>query len=123
MVGTNALFDTNILIDYLSGVETAREEMERYRDRSISVITWMDVMTGAMPEHEAKTRAFLTTFLSLPITAAVAERAVALRKQRRIKLPDAIILATAQTGDRLLITRNTRDFPAGDAGIRVPYQL
>ncbi len=123
MVGTNALFDTNILIDYLSGVETAREEMERYRDRSISVITWMEVMAGAMPEHEIKTRAFLTTFLSLPVTAAVAERAVALQKQRRIKLPDAIILATAQTGDRLLITRNTRDFPAGDAGIRVPYQL
>ncbi len=123
MVGTNALFDTNILIDYLSGVETAREEVERYRSRSISVITWMEVMAGVMPEYEAKTRAFLSTFLNLPITAAVAERAVALRRQRRIKLPDAIILATAEAGDWLLVTRNTRDFPAGDAGIRVPYQL
>ena len=123
MVGTNALFDTNILIDYLSGVKPAREEVERYRNRSISVITWMEVMAGVMPEHEAKTRAFLTTFSSLPVTPAVAEKAAVLRRQRRINLPDAIILATAEAGDRLLITRNTKDFPAGEMGIRVPYQL
>ena len=47
MVGANALFDTNILIDYLSGVESAREEVERYGNRSISVITWMEVMDGS----------------------------------------------------------------------------
>lgn len=123
MVGSNALFDTNILIDYLSGVEAARQEMKRYRTRSISIITWMEVMAGVTPEHEASTRAFLTTFQSLPVTAAVAERAVVLRQQRRIKLPDAIILATAEVGDRLLITRNTRDFPADDLGVRIPYQL
>jgi predicted nucleic acid-binding protein len=39
MVGTNVLFDTNILIDYLSGVVEARAELERYPDRAISVIT------------------------------------------------------------------------------------
>ena len=36
-----------------------------------------------------------------------------MRRERRIKLPDAIILATAEIENRLLITRNTRDFPAG----------
>jgi hypothetical protein len=45
------------------------------------------------------------------------------RKQRKLKLPDAIILATAQTADRLLITRNTRDFPADDPSVRIPYRL
>jgi hypothetical protein len=45
------------------------------------------------------------------------------RRERRLKLPDAIILATAETADRLLITRNTRDFPANDPGIRIPYRL
>jgi predicted nucleic acid-binding protein len=36
---------------------------------------------------------------------------------------DAIILATAQSRGRVLITRNTKDFPAEMPGIRVPYTL
>ena len=36
---------------------------------------------------------------------------------------DAIILATAQIRGRVLVTRNTRDFPANMPGIRVPYTL
>jgi predicted nucleic acid-binding protein len=123
MVGTNVLFDTNILIDYLSGVVEARAELERYPDRAISVITWMEVMAGSTPGDEAQIRAFLMTFLNLSITAAAAERAVVLRRKWRIKLPDAIIQATAEVGDRLLITRNTRDFPSGVPGVRVPYQI
>lgn len=38
MVG--ALFDTNILIDYLRGIPAAREELERFEQRAISLITW-----------------------------------------------------------------------------------
>jgi predicted nuclease of predicted toxin-antitoxin system len=51
------------------------------------------------------------------------EEAIAVRKQRKRKLPDAIIMTTAQAADRLLITRNTRDFPADDPGVRIPYRL
>jgi hypothetical protein len=47
-----------------------------------------------------------------------------LRRERpRLKSPDAIILATAQIRGRVLITRNTKDFPAAMPGIRVPYTL
>jgi predicted nucleic acid-binding protein len=53
----------------------------------------------------------------------VAERSFLVRKQRKLKLPDAIILATAERSDRLLITRNSRDFPADDPGVRIPYRL
>ena len=117
-----ALFDTNILIDYLSGVHAARKELEHYRDRAISVITWMEVMAGTPPEHEDATRVFLSSFENIPITASIAEAAVLLRKIRKLKLPDAIILATARTADRLLITRNTRDFPTNDVAVRIPYR-
>ena len=123
MVGTRALFDTNILIDYLSGVVAAQEEMGRYVSRGISVITWMEVMAGAPSAHETRTRAFLSTFQAVPITPEVAERAVTLRRDRRIKLPDAIILASALMGDWLLVTRNTRDFPEEAGVVRVPYRL
>lgn len=36
---------------------------------------------------------------------------------------DAIILATALTRGRVLVTRNIKDFPAEMPGIRVPYTL
>jgi predicted nucleic acid-binding protein len=42
-----ALLDTNILIDFLRGVHVARDELNRYSDKAISVITWMEVMAGA----------------------------------------------------------------------------
>jgi predicted nucleic acid-binding protein len=123
MARRNVLFDTNILIDYLSGIPLARLEMERYSDRAISVITWMEVMAGTTSADEKQVRAFLLTFSILPLTSEVAEQAVGLRRERKIKLPDAIIQATAQVEDRLLITRNTRDFPSRDPSIRIPYRL
>ena len=123
MVGAKVLFDTNILIDHLSGIDRAGEEIRKYQDRAISLITWMEVMAGSNSEDESRLRAFLTAFRCLPITPDVAERSFLVWKQRKLKLPDAIILATAQTADRLLITRNTRDFPADDPGIRIPYRL
>ena len=119
----NVLFDTDILIDYLSGIPEARLEVERYSRRAISIITWMEVMAGTTAKDEKQIRAFLLTFSILPVIAEVAERAFVLRRQRKIKRPDAIIQATAQEEDRLFITRNTRDFPGHDSDIRVPYRL
>lgn len=116
-----ALFDTNVLIDYLNGVKNAKMELARFDDKAISVISWIEVMVGTTPATLAGTRAFLAGFALLPINELVAERAVALRQAKRIKLPDAIIWASAQTSDRLLVTRNTKDFAATEPGVRVPY--
>jgi predicted nucleic acid-binding protein len=124
-VGTvSPLFDTNILIDHLNGIKKATKELQRSDDLAISVITWIEVMTGAANKaQEAILRAFLTNFECLPVTNAVAERAAENRRSRRIKLPDAVILATAETAGRQLVTRNVRDFPEGTSGVRVPYRI
>lgn len=116
-----ALFDTNILIDYLNAVPRARSELQRYGGRAISIVTWMEVMIGAGQDVEAATRAFLAGFDVMGVDSQVAERAVQLRRGRQIRLPDAVIWATAQTHAMLLVTRNTKDFPANDPGVRVPY--
>jgi len=118
------LFDTNILIDHLNGIAKATRELGRAADPAISLITWIEVMTGAATQdEEVLLRAFLANFLCLPVTDHMAERAATNRRQKKIKLPDAIILATAETTNRQLVTRNVRDFPAGMAGVRVPYRL
>jgi hypothetical protein len=53
----------------------------------------------------------------------VAERAVTLRREHRLKLPDAIVWASAQVQAMLLVTRDTKGFPAGDPGVRMPYRV
>ncbi|MFT3974938.1 MAG: type II toxin-antitoxin system VapC family toxin [Amaricoccus sp.] len=121
MVG--ALFDTNILIDHLNAVPQARDEIARFENRAISIITWMEVMVGASTDLVEPTRQFLDGFEIVALNDAIADRAVALRRAHRIKLPDAVIWATAQTAGRLLVTRNTKDFPPDDPGIREPYAL
>lgn len=123
MVESRLLFDTCILIDYLRGIRQARAACDRHSDRAISIISWMEVMAGADKDNDAETRAFLHNFQTIPISPRIAELTVDIRRERGIKLPDAVIQATAESEGRLLITRNTRDFPANARGVKVPYTL
>jgi hypothetical protein len=118
-----AVFDTNILVDYLHGMLPAKAEMALYQSPAISVISWLEVMVGATAQTERAVRAFLQSFTLLEIDAKVAERAVILRKTRHLKLPDAVIWATAQVNQCLLVSRNIRDFDRDDPGVRVPYTI
>ena len=119
-----AIFDTNILIDYLVGIDAARYELSRHDDAAISAITWMEAMAGATDEKEAThLRWFLSGFTRVAIDDEVSELAVAIRREHRIRLPDAIIWASARRIGGVLVTRNTKDFPADDPGVRVPYSI
>ena len=119
-----ALFDTNILIDYLNGRRQAADEIARYSDRIISRIAWMETMAG-VPKggSEEETRRFLDCFTVAELTPTIAERAVALRRELGLKLPDAIILATARESGAILVTRNTKDFDPSWPEVREPYRL
>lgn len=120
----NAVIDTNVLVDYLRGIKAAREELLRYRAPAISLITWMEILVGAQSDEEERLlRNFLDRFELLPITQAVADQAVHIRRADRLRLPDAIIWATARSQNALLVTRNTRDFPPDHPSIRIPYQM
>lgn len=118
-----ALFDTNILIDYLNGITAAKIEIERYPYIAISMITWMEVMVGTKPEEEAAVRRFLSRFEHIPLTTAIAERTIHIRRETRMRLPDAIIRASAENEHALLVSRNTKDFPENEPWVRVPYKL
>ncbi len=123
-MSVRAVFDTNILIDFLSGVDAAAEELARHEEPCVSPISWMEVMVGAEESgEERRLKTFLAQFERVPIDDEVAEIAVNIRKATRIRLPDAIIWATARRVGGVLVTRNTRDLPQQDPGIRVPYSL
>ena len=117
------LFDSNILIDYLNGVDEARIAVSQHRSMAISLLSWIEVLSGAKSEHEHKqARRFLTRFKRIEVDRVISAAALQVRRNRRIKVPDAIIHATAIVEKRILITRDARDFRSG-IGVIIPYTL
>ena len=106
-----AVFDTVILIDYLNGIVAAKRELERYSVRLISIISFIEVLVGAKgPEDEVKIRGFLASFESVQVSPEVAKEAISIRRDLRLKVPDAIVYGTARTQGCILVTRNSKDF-------------
>jgi predicted nucleic acid-binding protein len=117
-------FDTNIVIDMLHNRPAAWAEMRAASRAWISRMTWIEVMSGVPENATSETEEFLRFFLMSEIDEEIARHAAALRNQRKsLKSPDAIIFASAQVRGRILVTRNTKDFPATMPGIRVPYTI
>ena len=87
-------------------------------------MAWIEVMSKGNDDLIRDALRFLGRFSIDEIDEETSLRAASLRRERpRLKSPDAIILASAQVRGRVLITRNTRDFPANMPGIRVPYTI
>jgi predicted nucleic acid-binding protein len=121
---TACLLDTNILIDVLRGEQQALQWLERRGgDAAISVITWMEILVGCAPDETDPVERWLSRFPRLELDQAVAARAVQCRRQHGLKLPDAIILATARCHGLQLVSRNSRDFPESLGDVLMPYSL
>lgn len=119
-----AVFDTNILIDYLNGIESASKELSLYETRIVSVVTFIEVLAGAHePEEENIIRGFLSSLEVVGLSTEVAEMTVRLRRDYRLKVPDAIVYATARVEGCMLVSRNTKDFKMEWPDVRVPYKI
>ncbi|MEO0556595.1 MAG: PIN domain-containing protein [Bacteroidota bacterium] len=118
------LLDSVILIDYLNGISDAEAFIDAHPSAVISVITLAEVLAGVDDAGEDALRQYLATFRVLELDRAIAERAAALRRAERWKLPDAIQAAFAQHHGIRLVTRNTKDFePERHAFVLIPYTL
>ncbi len=115
------LLDTNILIDFTAGYEDARRVLLSNRSASISVITRIELLSGPVKAVQA-VRKVLNDIETIQISEAVTEAAAVIRRDMRLKLPDAVILATAQVQGLTLLTRDQRDF-GGLVTVQIPYRL
>ena len=75
------------------------------------------------PEDEKRLNELLQGFSEAEVNALVIDKAIEVRRGRRVRAPDAIIAATALVMGATLVTRNTDDFK-GIKGLRLmnPYE-
>ena len=106
------LIDTNILI-YLSKKEIAFEKAFSPSDKLfMSVITYMEVLGYRFANKEEKyfIEGLCKHIPHIGLDSVIVEKVIQIKQKHKIKLPDAIILATAVIGELDLVTVNVKDF-------------
>ena len=108
------LLDTNVIIDYCNArlPVNAKELLQNIEPR-ISVITSVELFSSEKITEKELLK--LKQFVSIStvysnITPDIVIRTISIRQLYKIKLPDALIAATALQYNLTLITRNTDDF-------------
>lgn len=133
-----ALIDTNIFIDHLRGVTQAMHEISYYENVAMSAITWSEVavLLDAMELAEFEAMIRDMSIYVLHTDDAIIREATRVRaesfaknavttgmKVKKLKTPDAIILATAHVTGRILVSRDADDFiGVAKVNVRLPYK-
>ena len=118
---SDPVFDTNIIVDWLRDSRRAALELGRYQRHRISRITWLELLAAEPLETRDQVQELIAPFDVIEVDGRVASAAADLCHRTKMKRLDSMILATAQVHGAILVTRNTKDFPAKMPGIRVPY--
>ena len=116
-MGINYLWDTNTAIYYLQqlfplGGEKFMDDLLKEKQPVISAITEIELLCwkNATEKDLEVLRNFITDALVLELEQDIKLKTADIRKAHHIKLPDAIIAATALVYDLTLLSRNLSDF-------------
>jgi predicted nucleic acid-binding protein len=103
----NILLDTNAVLYFLGGRLAAPLPRAAFY---VSVITEMELLSypALSQEDEAEIHAFLGDVSVVDLISEIKHVAIALRRQHRLKLPDAVIAATARYLNAELWTNDTQ---------------
>jgi predicted nucleic acid-binding protein len=114
-MGQQYLIDSNTVIDYLSGKlpQNGMLFLDQLINNipNISVITKIEVL-GYKTTLEASLllNGFVDDSAVYALSDEIVKKTIEIRKEHKIKIPDAIIAATAMTNGLVLVSRNTKDF-------------
>ena len=114
-MGTKYLMDSNVIIDYLdnklpsAGMSFVSEVVDK--TPNISVISQIEVLRYQAPIHASRILSTFVEYSSVyPLDNDIVPLTIDICKHHKIKLPDAIIAATAIFHNFTLLTRNVDDF-------------
>ena len=99
------LVDTDVFVDHLRGARRFGAKSHRVH---YSVVTRAELFAGNAASELVTV--LLAPFRELPVDRPVAERAGRIRRETGVRLPDALIAATAIEHKLSLFTRNRSDF-------------
>ena len=101
------LLDTNTILYFLGG---RLADPLKLSDYCVSVISEMELLSypSLTDDVEAQIRTFLSEVTLVGLTQEVKDAAIDLRRQHGLKLPDAIIAATAMALNAELLTNDTQ---------------
>lgn len=112
----NYLFDTNTIIYFLGKIVLSDKALHRIdsicaKGSNLSIITKLELLGYRFDnvENERPTKKFVSSSCIYQIDTEMEVETIKLRKATRMKLPDAIIAATAIVNDFTLISANTKD--------------
>ena len=115
-MGKRYLIDTNIAIYFLDGVLPPATlpfiQSVLGKECNLSIITKIELLGWSFPNplKATETTSFVNNSVIFPLSDEVAQKTISIRKLHKIKLPDAIIAATALVYDITLVSRNDKDF-------------
>jgi len=123
MSGIKALLDTNTIIFASQKKIDAEKLLERYDHFYVSIISYMEAYGYNFEDEEEKELidALFNSLELVEINKEIAEQVIVYRKNKvkKIKLPDAILLATAKYLSADLITDDWDDFKGIDETVNV----
>ncbi|HBX52426.1 MAG: hypothetical protein A2275_07810 [Bacteroidetes bacterium RIFOXYA12_FULL_35_11] len=115
------LLDTNALIYLSKGQIEILDILKKYSNIYISAITKMEVLGFHFEnDNERKTiEKIVNTFEIIHTNNEITDLTILYRKNKKIKIPDAIILATAKYKKAHLLTANYKDFKNIDKAVNI----
>jgi hypothetical protein len=120
------LMDTDVLIDYLRGVPEAVAFLENLDNPMLlSAISVAELYAGVRPGAEMQAlQDFLSAFEIIPVDQNIARQGGLSRRtygpSHGVGLADALIAATAENNQAIVVTLNARHFPM--VKVQVPYR-
>jgi predicted nucleic acid-binding protein len=120
-----ALFDTDILIDFLRGHDGAKNTLLSfsYEKNYCSVITIGEVLFGMRENEKDRTLSLFDNLIELDVSPKIIRRSYEIKKRAKgyqLQLIDCIIAATALEENLILVTHNAKHYPDKELKLFVP---